>query len=206
GNLKAAELFDPATRSWRELPPLARPRPYHSIALLLPDARVLVGGGGLCSASDCAVNHPDVEIYSPPYLFAGPRPRVTSAPTAVLAIRLFSIGLAAGALALAVLSTHGGRFDAGAYTCPMHAELRSAAAGECPLCGMALVPSGGSRTVPDEATTTPLPIVISRAVVAPAWQVNSRTVFALLYDDEIAGLPAQQTAQFVARAGATLEV
>jgi galactose oxidase len=85
GNVKAAELFDPQSASWRELPPMAKPRPYHSIALLLTDGRVLVGGGGLCSKSDCAVNHPDVEIYSPPYLFAGARPTITSAPTTVSA-------------------------------------------------------------------------------------------------------------------------
>jgi galactose oxidase len=48
---------------------------------LLKDGRVLVGGGGLCSSSDnCAVNHPNVEIYSPPYLFAGARPSIATAP------------------------------------------------------------------------------------------------------------------------------
>jgi galactose oxidase len=85
GNIKAAELFDPETKSWRELPPMTNPRPYHSIALLLTDGRVLVGGGGLCSKTDCAVNHPDFEIYSPPYLFAGPRPVIVSAPATVTA-------------------------------------------------------------------------------------------------------------------------
>jgi len=86
GAIKAAELFDPPSQTWRELPPMARPRPYHSFVLLLADARVLVGGGGLCSSSDnCAVNHPDVEIFSPPYLFAGARPTITQAPTTVTA-------------------------------------------------------------------------------------------------------------------------
>jgi galactose oxidase len=54
---------------------MATPRPYHSFALLLADGRVLEGGGGLCSSSDnCDVNHPNVEIYSPPYLFKGGPP------------------------------------------------------------------------------------------------------------------------------------
>lgn len=87
GAIKAAELFDPASNTWRELPPGKNPRPYHSIVLLLADGRVLVGGGGLCSSSDnCAVNHPDVEIYSPPYAQPGvARPAVTGAPETVAA-------------------------------------------------------------------------------------------------------------------------
>jgi galactose oxidase len=85
GNVKAAELFDPAAAKWRELPPAATPRPYHSIAMLLPDARVLTGGGGLCSKTACAANHPDIEIYSPSYLFAGARPTLTSAPASIRA-------------------------------------------------------------------------------------------------------------------------
>jgi galactose oxidase len=84
GAIRPAELFDPATNTWRELPAMATARPYHSFALLLADGRVLEGGGGLCSSSDnCAVNHPNVEIFSPPYLFAGTRPTIASAPATV---------------------------------------------------------------------------------------------------------------------------
>jgi hypothetical protein len=85
GNIKAAEMFDPVAKSWTELPPMATPRPYHSIVLLLADARVLVGGGGLCSGGPCSVNHTNVEIYSPPYLFAGARPSITAAPPTIAA-------------------------------------------------------------------------------------------------------------------------
>ena len=59
----------------------ATPRTYHSTALLLPDGRVFSGGGGLCGT--CSVNHADGEIYSPPYLFQGPRPVIQGAPTVV---------------------------------------------------------------------------------------------------------------------------
>jgi hypothetical protein len=58
------------------------PRNYHSTAVLLPDGRVFVGGGGQCGG--CATNHLNAEIYSPPYLFNGgspaKRPTITRAP------------------------------------------------------------------------------------------------------------------------------
>ncbi|MCJ1231856.1 hypothetical protein MMC12_008535 [Toensbergia leucococca] len=61
------EMWDPATSKFTVLNPMAIPRVYHSIALLLPDATVLSGGGGLCGS--CTTNHDDAEIFSPPYLF-----------------------------------------------------------------------------------------------------------------------------------------
>lgn len=78
--------------------PSGIPRVYHSIALLLPDARVLVGGSGLPGAlgepgaGSAGTNqfrgygHPDAEIYSPPYLFdfngqPAARPVITSIQT-----------------------------------------------------------------------------------------------------------------------------
>ncbi|KAG4422077.1 hypothetical protein IFR04_004818 [Cadophora malorum] len=72
-----AELFDPVTKTFRELAPMKNPRNYHSISLLLPDGRVLAAGGGMCPTaygqSDAHCNrtpdHPDGEIFSPPYLF-----------------------------------------------------------------------------------------------------------------------------------------
>lgn len=77
------ELFDPATESFTPMAAMAQARTYHSTALLLPDGRVLSGGGGLCGA--CVTNHPNVQIWSPPYLFnadgtPATRPVLTSAP------------------------------------------------------------------------------------------------------------------------------
>ena len=68
-----AELFEPSSSSsgageWRSLAPIAVPRTYHSFALLLPDATVLAGGGGLCGTG-CPQNHLDAQIFEPPYLF-----------------------------------------------------------------------------------------------------------------------------------------
>ena len=41
-----AEIWDPDTGKWSVGAKGGRPRLYHSLALLLPDASVLVGGGG----------------------------------------------------------------------------------------------------------------------------------------------------------------
>lgn len=60
------ELWSPSTGRWTQLSEMGVPRTYHSIALLLPDATVLNGGGGLCGG--CPTNHWDAEIFVPPYL------------------------------------------------------------------------------------------------------------------------------------------
>jgi hypothetical protein len=75
-----AEMWDPDTNTWSTMASSRRPRLYHSSAVLMPDARVLLAGGG---AYGNAKNERSGELYSPPYLFKGPRPQVTSAPDQV---------------------------------------------------------------------------------------------------------------------------
>ena len=75
GAVHAAELWDPATEEWTTLASSAGfPRVYHSTALLLPDGHVLSTGGN---------GYLQTEIYSPPYLFKGTGPTITSAPSSV---------------------------------------------------------------------------------------------------------------------------
>jgi hypothetical protein len=74
----ASELWDPGTGSWRTLASNSVRRVYHSTALLLPDGRVLLTGSG--DAANNA-NHYNAELFSPPYLFNGTRPTISSAPT-----------------------------------------------------------------------------------------------------------------------------
>lgn len=77
------ELWDPRTEAFTPLRALTIPRNYHSFSLLLPDGRVLIGGGGLCDFN-CTTNHLDAQILTPPYLLnadgtAASRPGIVSA-------------------------------------------------------------------------------------------------------------------------------
>ncbi len=92
----AAEIWNPVTELFTTVASMVEPRMYHSTALLLPDARVLVGGGGQ-PVDPGDADHYTVEVYSPPYLFdslgqAAVRPTITSAPTAVGYNQTFFVG------------------------------------------------------------------------------------------------------------------
>jgi hypothetical protein len=105
------ELFDPVTKTWKDMAPQTAPRMYHSTLLLLPDGRVLSAG------EDHGAYATTAEIYSPPYLFKGPRPTIGSAPTSLGYGESFTIGTSGGtpvasaALVRAGTVTHGDNFD-----------------------------------------------------------------------------------------------
>lgn len=117
----AAERWDPATESWTVLASASRVRQYHSAATLLPDGRVLTGGGGICGAcQEKGYLEKNVEYFSPPYLYKkdgsgelAPRPVVDAVPGVVGYARQFAITSAqAGSIGKVGLvrlgaSTHG---------------------------------------------------------------------------------------------------
>ena len=89
GAVRQAEMFD--GEKWVPLASAARDRVNHNTAVLLGDGSVLVGGhapiwfttfgfphnnsfGGVFSSN---LRDPSFEILQPPYLFRGPRPRLT---------------------------------------------------------------------------------------------------------------------------------
>jgi hypothetical protein len=77
------ELYDPVSDTWTELAPINCAHLYHSTALLLADGRVMRGGkDGQFQRDPYKYFEHRLELFSPPYLFAGPRPRISSAPAA----------------------------------------------------------------------------------------------------------------------------
>src|SRR5262245_46270700 len=80
--------WPPAGVTWPSRSPTTTARLYHSPALLLPDARVLIAGGGDVSG---AVDETRAELFSPPYLFKGARPVITSAPDLINYKAIFNV-------------------------------------------------------------------------------------------------------------------
>lgn len=96
--VKEAELWNPATNQWTTLAANQVMRIYHSVSLLLPNGTVLHGasgdamavqpGGGVVPVPP-EKNH---EIFSPPYLFKGARPSISTVPSTVAYTETISIG------------------------------------------------------------------------------------------------------------------
>lgn len=80
------EIYDPIANSWTAAAAMHEDRLYHSMALLLPDGRVLMAGSNPNGHEEHSI-----EIYSPPYLFAGPRPEILATPTEIRYGRSFRI-------------------------------------------------------------------------------------------------------------------
>jgi hypothetical protein len=69
---------------------MSHPRHYHSVAILVPTGQVMAAGGAEPGGCSLSVEN-TIELFSPPYLFRGPRPEITSAPDFVSHGRNFTI-------------------------------------------------------------------------------------------------------------------
>lgn len=79
-------LFDPVANTWSLMANLPSVRMYHSVMILLPSGKVMMSGWANDAASGT------IDLYSPPYLFKGARPTISSAPTTVNFGQQFTIG------------------------------------------------------------------------------------------------------------------
>jgi hypothetical protein len=102
---KEALRYDPAADTWTPMAAQAEERGYHSTALLLPDGRIVSAGDD--GPSDLGGQSDEIEVFSPPYLFKGPRPQITSAPDEVPYGSTFGVGTPDGDVAKAVLVAPG---------------------------------------------------------------------------------------------------
>jgi YVTN family beta-propeller protein len=83
GSILTPEIWNPGTGQWRSMANADVPRNYHSLALLLPDGRVMSGGGGLGGG-----DHRDAQLFTPPNLFKADgtlavRPTINTTPSAI---------------------------------------------------------------------------------------------------------------------------
>jgi hypothetical protein len=82
---------DPVAGQWTVLSSASRIRQYHSTAVLLPDGRVLTGGGGICGiCMQVGYLEKNIEYFTPPYLYKhdgsgqlAARPVISAAPTSI---------------------------------------------------------------------------------------------------------------------------
>ena len=99
------------TGTWKTVAKHAVQAAYHSTAILLPDATVLLSQDDMDYSAQAAFQH-KAQVYSPPYLFKGPQPQITSAPTSVRYGQSFNVttdrnGMSSAMLVAPGATTHG---------------------------------------------------------------------------------------------------
>lgn len=90
---------------WKPLARAGRIRTYHNAAILLPDASVLVGGHAPINdgygptgneeppTGTNNLKDPSFEVYKPPYLFRGERPKITRMQKGIAWGKSFEVGV-----------------------------------------------------------------------------------------------------------------
>jgi hypothetical protein len=95
GAVFAAEVYDPQAGTWRILAGEDVVRVYHSTAALMPDGRVFSSGSGEGAGVTDQFSY---QIFSPPYLFKGPRPAYDLPSAAMHYGEAFTVQTSAAAL------------------------------------------------------------------------------------------------------------
>lgn len=100
GNVYSAAVYEPQDDAWSSIDPDPVGRNYHSTAILLPDGRVAVLG------SNPADNSFElrISVYSPSYLFRGPRPTVSAVPAAARLGDVFHAGVAGSVVSASLMA------------------------------------------------------------------------------------------------------
>ena len=113
--LLEAELYSTAatdtTGTWQTVAPHSIQAAYHSSAVLLPDATVLLSQDDMDSSAAAQFQH-KAQVYSPPYMFKGVQPQIVSAPINLTYGQPFVIGtdrdgMTAATLVAPAATTHG---------------------------------------------------------------------------------------------------
>jgi hypothetical protein len=116
GGVLPTEIWDPSTGAWTVMNAMQDARMNHSIGVLMPDATFLSAGGGHEMRTG-AYDYFTAETYQPPYLFAGPRPTITSAPATAGYAKTITVktpdAATIGSVALMELSTETHHYDSG---------------------------------------------------------------------------------------------
>ena len=99
------------TGVWNRVAPHTIQAAYHSTAILLPDATVLLSQDDMDSSAAAAFAH-KAQVYSPPYLFRGAQPVITSAPATANYGQSFNVltnraNMAGAVLVAPSATTHG---------------------------------------------------------------------------------------------------
>jgi len=144
----------------------------------------------------------------PPSRESGGGPRGV-VPPPVVAARILLLVAAAGALTFGIVRVRSQDRQVAAalqqYVCPMHPQIRSHAAGDCPICNMALVPitaapSDAPGSVNDERVVAEARTrVVARVLRVGAWVGADGTGRALLHKDDLVGLAAEEPVRFFGR-------